>query len=340
MGGLESAKPLMLRKETFPKISCSASEHVVPSRRLGCRWLWFTSLATFFTFGFALFFTIICGCRATSFFVLLSLFLLQLGESLFGHLSVWACGSLLFCSSTDALFTLSSLLSADLVRQYAHSTRLAVRDKIEDHFLVDESGIIHVVEASPFKLEVAALWKSLDDAFSNSNIFKSRVSVEDLLDVILLLNLRLIDQVIEFFHADLHSRSRIVADPGNLGRALKVLITLINCREKLKAVTVLLTACDRRITPFHECEFCADLEVFCIIALDDQVFTVHDSFVAYGCILGMQGLRASFQLLRTIFNGQLDAGCLSDASIARYNRIQNLLVDRPDFVPLHINRVF
>ena len=226
------------------------------------------------------------------------------------------------------------------MRQYAHATRLAVRDKVEDHFLVDESDIVHVVEASPLKLEVAALGESLDDSFSNSNIFESRVAVEDLLDVILLLNLRLIDQVIEFFHADLHSRSRIVADPGDLGRALEILITLINCREKFKAVTVLLAACDRRITPFHEREFCADLEVFCIIALNDQVFTVHDSFVAYGCILGMQGLRASLQLFRTVLNGQLDAGRLSDASKARYDRVQNLLVDRPDFVPLHINRVF
>ena len=225
------------------------------------------------------------------------------------------------------------------MRQYAHATCLAIRDKVQDHFLVDESNIIHVVEASPLKLEVAALRESLDNAFSNANIFESRVAVEDLLDVIFLLNLRLIDEVIEFFHAYLDSRSRIVADPGNLGSALEVLITLIDCREKLKAVTVLLTACDRRITPFHKREFCANLEVFCVVALDDQVFTVHDSFVADGCILGMQWLRASFQLLRAILNGQLDAGRLSDASIARYNRVQNLLVDRPDFVPLHINRV-
>ena len=132
--------------------------------------------------------------------------------------------------------------------------------------------------------------------------------------------------------------SGIIHKPSDLTCALEVLVSFIDRGNKLERVLGLLALSHSTITPLHQSELSANLEALTVRLLNDQVTSIHNSFVA-NVVLWMQWLCTCLRRLRSITNGQLDASRLTDACITWDDGIQNLLIHGPNLVPFHVYRV-
>lgn len=171
--------------------------------------------------------------------------------------------------------------------QNTHALCLTVGNKMQDHLSVDHLHLIDIVETTSLKLEVAALGECLDESLGDTDIFVTRVSVEDLLIVVILFNLGFVDKVIELDHFDLNGGGWVVADPSHFNGTLEVFVCLINSSEQLERVTNDFTTCNCSVTPLHEGNSLANLDCLGIILLDEQVLAEHDGLLSEGS-LGVQ----------------------------------------------------
>lgn len=329
---------LSAAEQALPKVSSRATEG--RSRGLSG---WFSSSLGLFVLLLSLVATLFgSSIGISSLLIILRCLLIQLGLSFLGKFAVGTDSSNLFSVAGRTLLSrlsLCGLSCIDLVVKDTHALGLAIGDKVHSHLLVGHQHLVNVVEATSLELEIAALRQSSDDTFSNSNIFETRIAVEDLLNVVTLLNLCLVNQMVEFTHLDFEGGLGIVADPGKLCRLLEVFVCLVDSGSQLEGILSFLTLRDRGIAPLHQSAFSSNLKVFGVHLFDKQVFAVHDWLGAEFGVLIVQRLCAGLRSGRTILDGQLDRSVFANCRIAGNHWVENFLVGSPDLVPLHVHSV-
>ena len=98
---------------------------------------------------------------------------------------------------------------------------------MESHLNLSISqDLLFVKEVKPFSFELndVSFGKIFDGAFSQEALFESRVSINDLVKLHILLDLVNTEKIIEFDSFDLHGEDWVTGHPSELWRVLEVFV--------------------------------------------------------------------------------------------------------------------
>jgi hypothetical protein len=242
---------------------------------------------------------------------------------------------LLFSLSITCTLALLKFLGINGVTNSGHGFSLAIRNEVANHFLRDKSDLVDNVESASFELEDSTFLEVADTALSNGFVLDLWVFVDKVFNIVGLFNFGFGDQVIVLNQSDFDGGLRVGGHPSKLLGLLEIFIGFVDSTVQHKVGTISFLLSDGNVTPLHEGNLITDLHISGIIALNPSFTAVKDRFGAYCSVFLVKRLRASFNWAGAILDVQLACGILTDASVARHNRINDVFVSGPNFVPLH-----
>jgi len=126
----------------------------------------------------------------------------------------------------------------------------------------------------------------------------------------------------------------INTEPGQLHCFLEVLILSVVIRINRHNLPILsVDLLHHQVAPVDKRSILSLLQEFCVCSINDHLGPGPDVLLADLRVLGMPGRRVRGKLSSS--HSHRDIVLLVDRGVPRHDRVEHLLVERPDLVPLH-----